>query len=119
MTTQELKKIMRLLKEAYKEMEEEALAKDIDIFSDEYKQIIDKARIIILEKLGFTLEQYREAKDKYGIVKNLDKEAQETTSKRITDLLDTHIPDIEEIEDISNKVSKKYIKPPQVTNQIV
>ena len=72
-----------------------------------------------LEKLGFTLEQYREAKDKYGIVKNLEKEQQEIMSKRITNLLDTHIPDVEEIEDISNKVSKKYIKPPQVTNQIV
>jgi len=62
MTTQELKRIMRLLKVAYTEIEKEALENGIDIASSEYENLIDKARELLLSKQGFTVAEYREAK---------------------------------------------------------
>lgn len=64
MTSQEFKKAARLLQEAWKELEKEALEEGVDIFGEEYKLVQDKIREKILGELGFTLQEYREAKTK-------------------------------------------------------
>jgi len=131
MTTSEFKKIGRLLKVAYKELEEQALKEGIDILSDTYEEMIDATRDAVLSKYGFSLAEYREAKD---IVINENKTA---TSKKF-DLVDNELdnmssileeinnkiesietPTEEDIEVIAEKIAKKYIKEPKVINQIV
>lgn len=117
MNTKDFKKIARILKEAYAELEKEATASDTSIFSEEYKQIQDILREQILSRMGFTLEEYRQAKDKYINIKqtNLD----ESSKQQVSELLDTQIPTKEEIQSIAEEVAKAEIKPPQIINKIV
>jgi hypothetical protein len=63
MTTAEFKRVGRLLKEVYAELEKEALQDGIDIFSEEFRTVRDQLRLEVLKRLGFTLEEYREAKE--------------------------------------------------------
>ena len=123
MTTKEWKKVARILKESYKEVEAEAISKGIDIFSDEYKELIDVVREKVLTKLGFTIEEYREMADEVATArkKEVNKKIEEVT-ERIDNLPNFNIPKIptrEEIEEIAHEVAKEYIKPPQITNEIV
>lgn len=135
MTTAEFKKIARLLKEAYKELEDEALKSGVSLLSKEYDEMQTRVREAVLESQGFTLEEYRSAKAKVagfsqadlvdetekidGKVSQKVAESIASLQERVEQLERTHIPDEEEIEDISNRVAQKYIKPPQITNQIV
>lgn len=123
MTIIEYKKIARVLKEVYAEIEKQAISHGVDIFSEEYKTLIDKAREGVLNKAGFTLEEYRGIKDSYTSA-NKQKVNQEieVISKKIEDIKSIPLPIIltkEEIKTIAHDVAKEYIKPPQITNQIV
>lgn len=57
MTTNELKPVMRLLKEVYKELEQEVSPLD-----ERYDQLQGLLRERVLERLGYTLGEYRKAK---------------------------------------------------------
>jgi ribosomal protein L31E len=61
MTTSEWKRAARILKSVYAELEEKAKEEGVDIFSDEYNEIVEEARISVLKKLGFSLAEYRTA----------------------------------------------------------
>ena len=63
MTANDFKKTGRLLREVYKTLEAEALADGVDIFGEEYAQVRDALRLEVLKRLGFTIEEYREAKE--------------------------------------------------------
>jgi hypothetical protein len=65
MTTAEFKKLARLLKTVYAEMEREAIAQGIDITSPDYDTLTDRVREKTLAKRGFTIEEYRQAKAEY------------------------------------------------------
>jgi len=120
MKTAEFKKIARLLKEVYQEIEKEALKEGINILSPEYDQLIAKARERVLENAGFTLQQYREAKAKVAGFSQADYvDSIEQSVSKFKELEDRHIPTKEEIEAIAEQVAKKYIVPPKITNQIV
>lgn len=67
MTQAELKRVMRLLKEIYAEAEKESLTHGLD--SEEFKALQEKLRETALSKLGFTVEEYREAKAELEKVK--------------------------------------------------
>lgn len=63
MTPQQFKRIARLLKESYKELELEALHNGIAITSEAYTQLRDRVRLQVLEREGFTLEEYIAGRD--------------------------------------------------------
>jgi len=129
MTIQEYKKIARLLKEVYKEVEDNAKKAGLDILSDEFEEAIARAREITLENLGFSV-------DEYLAIKGKDKDELAKTKHRVENIQEAleveknrAIPSTEDIEDIAariaeevaERISKKYIKPPQVkiVNKIV
>lgn len=135
MTTQQFKKLGRLLKQVYAELEAEALKEGVSTLSPEYDILITKAREKVLESQGFTLQEYREAKAKVAgfsqadLVEETEKIDEKISTKvveevnriieRVNKLEQKHIPDEAEIAQISHEVSKEYIVPPQITNQIV
>jgi DNA-binding transcriptional MerR regulator len=135
MTTAEFKKVARILKYAFAELEINALKKGIDITSEEYTNLVDSIRLSVLKEAGFTLEEYREAKElARGVTAKDVLEYATETSERLSEI-DTKIPTIEDIKNIAEEtakeiardiaypiaeeVAKKYIVPPKVTNQIV
>lgn len=119
----EFKKIARLLKEAYKELEIEALNSGVDIFSDQYKELQDVTRETILTKMGFTIEEYRLVKDEFTLAnQKKTKQAIEEVTAQIDELKAKPLPEIptkEEIASIAHEVAKQYIVPPVITNQII
>lgn len=120
MQTSEFKKVGRLLKETYKKLEQEALKEGIDLLSPEYDQLIALARQRVLDELGFTLEEYRQAKELVaGISKEGTLAVMKDTQDKLEDLSKLHIPTTEEITQIAHDVARQYIKPPQITNEIV
>ncbi len=130
MKTSEFKTIARLLKEAYKELEQKALDEGFDMMSERYQELQTKIRDAILKKHGFTLDEYRDAKElttsfspsetliveEIKEVERIAKEAKDTAENLI-------IPTEEDIISIATKVAeqvaRQHIKPPQITNQIV
>lgn len=65
MNQSQFKKIARLLKGAYAELEQEAVGEGIAITSPEYEKAVAAIREALLEREGFTLEEYRDAKASY------------------------------------------------------
>lgn len=124
MTTSEFKKVARLLKDSYKELEKEALDEGIDIFSEEFKTLQDALREKILSGAGFTLEEYRSIKDSLAkegvrsVIANEVMPAIQATKNQVEEVAKL-IQTPEEIAQIAHEVAKTYIKPPQITNQIV
>jgi hypothetical protein len=134
-TTREFKKIGRLLKEVYREIEQEAINTGIDLLSPEYDEIIDQARLTVLKKHGFTLEEYISIKEQ---VEGLSKEKTldimtatrqevDETLRRVEEISERHIPTENEISEIAEEVAervaeriaKKYIVEPKIINKIV
>lgn len=64
MNTQELKKIMRALKLLFADLENQAIEEGVDLASSEYETMQNKVREMYLAKHGYTLEEYKEAKNK-------------------------------------------------------
>lgn len=123
-TISDWKKIARLLKEVYAKIREEAMIGGIDILSPEYDELINLARIKVLENNGWTLEEYRALKEQ---IEGIDKEgtivALKNTYQRIEELnqkIESFIvPTQDEIEDIAERIAKKYIVAPIIKNEIV
>ena len=69
-TTGEWKKMARLLKEVYTKIREEAMISGFDILSPEYDELINIARLKILEQNGWTLDEYRKIKEQ---IEGIDK----------------------------------------------
>jgi len=124
MTSTQWKKIARLLKEVYAQIEQEAIQRGVDIFSDEYTELLNKARANILNKMGFTEEEYLVMKEEVAVaqkseVKSTIEKTKEELQSQIDELKAIRIPTEKEIENIAHNVSQEYIKAPQITNQIV
>jgi hypothetical protein len=120
MTVAEFKKVARLLKQTYKEVEEEALNSGVDLMSSDYDEMIATVRLAVLEKMGFTLDEYRKMREQVeGISKAGTLDFIEKARKEIEELKARHIPTQEEITAIAREVAEKHIKPPQIINQIV
>ena len=120
MKTAEFKKIARLLKQAYAELEQEAIKEGLSPLSAEYDQLVAKVREVILKNNGFTLEEYRAAKAKVAGFSQSDLvDNVEVLHDKLTDVEGRHIPTEDEIESIARRVAQEYVVPPQVTNQIV
>lgn len=120
MTIKDFKKIARLLKEVYKEIEKEASENGMDIFSPEYEELISKAREAVLEKMGFTLEEYRTAKEEASPLRKQKEDLSSlldearTTIEKVNTL---KIPTAEEIEEIVNRIAQEHIK--EVVKEVV
>lgn len=82
MDPQDFKKIARLLKLIYSKIEDEALNEGVPL--DRLEELFNAARERILQKLGFTVEQYEEAK-KMVLAERVAKrsEAKESFKKEI------------------------------------
>lgn len=128
MTTAEFKKVARLLKEVYKQLETEALSEGIDIFGEEYAVVRDRLRLEVLRRLGFTLEEYRDAKELVAPAKKVDVRAKleelATKADSITEKVDAlEIPDedelLEKAKELATDIAEKVVKPPTIVNQIV
>lgn len=124
MKTSEFKKVARLLKEVYAQLEAEALSDGVDIFGEEYLEVRDALRLEVLKRLGFTLEEYREAKELVAPAKKVDVAQQaleaskltQETSERIDAL---KIPDEEELLSKAKEIAEAVVKAPVIQNNIV
>lgn len=120
MTIKEFKSIARLLKKVYEELEAQAIKEGISLLSPEYTELMDRTRLAVLEKHGFTLEEYRTIKEQVaGVSKEGTLAVMQDTQKKLEEVEGRHIPTEEEIVEIAERVAQKYIVPPQITNQIV
>ncbi len=120
MNANQFKKIANLLKEVYAQIKQEALAAGIDILSPEYDQLIATARERLLQNMGFTLKQYKETKAKVESYSQADMlEWAEQTNTALEEVKARPIPTKEEITQLAHEVAQQYIKPPQITNQII
>jgi hypothetical protein len=125
MTNQEYKKIGRILKEVYKELEEEAREIGLSLISDEFELAIVNARKLVLEKLGYTEEEYLAIKGKTADELAKTKHKIDNLQEELEQQKQKEIPTTEEIEgvaeQVADKVAQKYIKPPEVkiVNKIV
>lgn len=123
MTPQEFKKVGRLLKELYLELKQEILNAGVDIFSEEYDIVFkrgqERIRELVLQKLGYTLEQYREAKALVEAGRNEPSEVLENLSKEISSVRSIPFLSEEQVKDIALKIARAEVKPPQIVNQIV
>jgi hypothetical protein len=104
MNVQDFKRIARILKEVYKEINAEALDSGLSLTSDEYMETIDSVRAMVLEKHGFTLEEYREAKENY--LESVKKNPEEV-----------HIPTLEEIREIAQEEIVKVLEASEANEQ--
>lgn len=120
MTIKEYKKIFALLKTVYREVENEAIAQGINLLSPEYDELLRKAKEAILNKSGFTLEQYEAVEAKAESISNDAVFSQmEDTKKRLNEIEKTNFFTKDDIIKISHEVAKEYIKPPEIINKIV
>jgi hypothetical protein len=125
MTQKEFKKIAQLLNRVYKELEMDALAQGVSPLSTDYDAMQADARERVLTKMGFTLDEYREAKNQ------IMEEAKDVTLQEVKLIMDElrSIPqlkmeDVQRLakdaaEKVAEEVAQKYIVPPQITNQII
>jgi hypothetical protein len=124
MTSPEFKRIARLLKEVYKDLEERAIRNKIDIFGEEYKRLQDAARLNVLKRFGFTLDEYRAAKEivapanRVSTSKSLERAREdiETLYETVSDL---EIPDEEELLKKVHEIAEAVVKPPVIKKEIV
>lgn len=128
MTIPEFKKIARLLKETYAELEKEAIKIGLSFDAPKFKDLMDQARLKVVETNGFTLKEYQEVKSKMETDRQLKRDNRTTNLiKEIVPgmlvdpvkALEAAIPSKEDIHLIAHEVAKEYIKPPQITNQII
>jgi hypothetical protein len=128
MTTKEFKRVARLLKQVYAEIESEAIKTGINTLSPEYDELINKAREKVLNAQGYTLEEYRKAKAKVVGFSQADLISHvEERDERLEKVESRHIPTKEEIEEIAEeiaeevaeRIAKKYIVPPVIKNEII
>ncbi len=120
MTIQEFKRIARLLKQVYAELEKECIEAGISLLSPEYTDLMDKARLKVLEQAGYTLEEYRSIKEQVeGIDKAGTLATLQETQKKLEEIDNRYIPTEADIKLIAHEVAKQYIVPPVVTNQII
>lgn len=125
MTSKDFKKVGRLLKTLYRELENRAIEEGIDITSDEYEQMRDEVRDTILTKMGYTIMEYRVAKnetleqqkaqrgqERQEFMEMLE-EIQESipTEEMIKELAKSVIPEPKIIEKTINKIVKEIEKP--------
>lgn len=115
MDTSTFKRIGRLLRELYSELKKEILGSGVDLMSQEYEILLKKGQDVIrerlLEKMGYTLEEYREAK---ALVEAAPKEPSEVLNQikeGIDEVRDKKILTEREVKDIA----KAEIKAPQIT----
>jgi len=117
MTIAQFKKVARLLKLAYAELQKEFIDNNEDILSDEYDVAVSIVREKILEHLGFTLEEYREAKELVAPAKKVDVSAEiEATKAKVESLV---IPTDYDIAEMAHRVANEYIKAPVITNNTI
>lgn len=114
------KKIGRILKQAYSELEIEALKNGINLVSPEYDVMQAELRESVLTKFGYTIEEYREAKAESERIRKQERPNYEEIKSKV-DSLD--IPTIENIEslivEIATRIAKEHIVAPQIINKIV
>jgi len=125
MTSKDFKKVGRLLKTLYRELENRAIEEGIDITSDEYEQMRDEVRDTILTKMGYTIMEYKMAKnetveqqkaqrekERYELSEILE-EIRESipTEEMIKELAKSVIPEPKIIEKTINKIVKEIEKP--------
>jgi len=120
MNAKQYKKVGQLLKKLYEEMQREALDNGVNIASQEFTDAIDKAREAVLNKMGFTLQEYRDIKSKVEAFTSADIMSEvEAIRKAIKEVDEKYIPSQEEIKEIAHEVAKEYIKAPEIINKIV
>ena len=112
MTSKEFKKTARILKEAWKELEAEALREGFDIFSETYKEIQDRVRLSVLDNMGFTLDEYREAKERVSPTKKLEEDLTATQQK----MEGIEVLNDEDVSEIAARIANEFVTAPVVTH---
>lgn len=137
-TPQQFKKAAGLLRKAYAELEDEAIKEGLNIVSPAYDKLTLIVREKILSEMGISDSDYEEAKSNLleekkktspslenilneGVMKTLDdvKKTVEENNSKVNEFTKIHIPTSDEIAKIARTVAQEYVKPPQITNQII
>ncbi len=119
MTISQFKKIVKQIKLVESELEQEAIENGIDLMSQEYEDALIKAKQLVLEKSGFTYEEYKEIKERISSVSKAGTlDFVDRTKAKLKELEDRHIPTLEEINEIVKSLIPK-IPAPQIINKIV
>lgn len=117
MSPTDFKKIARLLKNLYSDMEPRAIAEGMDVSSTAYDELKAQARLNLLKKMGFSLLEYQTAKDQAAPPTRAE---MMTTMNEIRDhiavIKNLKIPSQEEIAAVATDIVKKNLKPAQVTH---
>lgn len=117
MTSKEFKKVGRLLKELYKELEQEALSEGLDIFGEQYAQMQSTIRRALLTKMGFTNEEYVEARDRVVNEQKRQREELERLKNEVIGV-EEKAEDKLSADDVLDLIEKNQ-KPPQITEKTV
>jgi hypothetical protein len=118
MTSKEFKTVGRLLKELYKDLEAKAISRGIDIFGEGYGELQTMLRETLLKRMGYTAEEYLEAK-------NRTINEQNTKRKAEMDVIYQNMVELEDLasdkltEEQVEEIAKRVVPPPTTINQIV
>jgi hypothetical protein len=123
-TTAEFKKVGRILKEAYRQVELEAREASIDPLSENFTTIVNKTRESVLLNLGFTLEEYQDAKKEAApIPRELLLKSLEDVTVRLVSVESRATLSKEDVIDLATAIAKRVaqeeVKPAQIIHQIV
>lgn len=119
MTQKEFKKIAQLLKKVYQELEFEALKNGVNITGEEYDLMVANAREAVLKKFGFTIEEYRTAKEEAENLRRGERPSFEELKTVVEEYRKLPVLTKEEVAEIATDVAKKYVTAPQIINKIV
>ncbi len=115
MNLPEWKKTARIIKEAYRELEVEAVDSGVDIFSDEFQEAKGQIRSKILAQLGYTEEEYKIISDSMvSATKQSVKRELQKTQAQIEELQKVENLTAEDVMKIAHSVASTYITAPQI-----
>ncbi len=115
MTRKDFEKLKRLIDVAMRELDEET-SRTGEIFSDNYDRAKEHIEKKIVERFGFSLQEYRQHEE--DKIEEPKEEKPEINKEDIEDIVKEVIREYN-IEDIARNIVKQYNKEPQVVNKIV
>lgn len=119
MKTSKYRKIKSLLEKVYKELETEGIASGMNVMSDDFTTVLAKARDLVLERSGVTLEEFNEAslKDDPEAKEDMVEDLHEQVKSIKEELKNVLTED--DVVNIATEVAKRFIVPPVVKHEIV
>ena len=124
MTVSEWKRIARILKYLYQEIELESAREGLLLSEEEFKTLQGRARERLLSKAGFTMEEYEETRKEVSAEQEVkrqekfDKKYLAEISDQLQTILNLKVPTEDEIKEIAWQVASEFVKEPEIVKEI-